>query len=115
MTTSYSALASAGEMVGLGREPRRRARRTAPPAGAVAYYRDVLGLKLVRHDGRLANFKLGDDAELVLHADPDLPAEGVYYLVDDVRDLYRRRAELKLTFTSPPTQAARGYRAQVRD
>jgi catechol 2,3-dioxygenase-like lactoylglutathione lyase family enzyme len=83
---------------------------------AVAYYRDVLGLKLVRQDARIASFKLADDsAELVLHTDPDLPGEAIYYLVDDVRDLYRRRAELKLTFTAPPTQVARGYRATVRD
>src|SRR3982750_4401215 len=81
---------------------------------AVTYYRDVLGLKLVRRGAGLASFKLGDDAELVLHVDPDLPGEAVYYLVDDVRDLYKRRAQLKLTFTSPPTQVARGYRATVR-
>jgi catechol 2,3-dioxygenase-like lactoylglutathione lyase family enzyme len=83
---------------------------------AVLYYRDVLGLKLVRQDARVANFKLGDGStELVLHDDPDLPAEAVYFLVDDVRDLYRRRAELKLTFTSPPSQVSRGYRATVKD
>ena len=83
---------------------------------AVAYYRDVLGLKLVRQDGKLANFRLSDGAtELVLHTDPDLPAEAVYYLVDDVRDLFRRRTELKLTFAGPPAQVARGYRAQVKD
>jgi catechol 2,3-dioxygenase-like lactoylglutathione lyase family enzyme len=83
---------------------------------AVAYYRDVLGLKLVRQDARVANFRLGDDStELVLHDDPDLPAEAVYFLVDDVRDLYRRRAELKLMFTSPPSQVSRGYRATVKD
>src|SRR6186713_1860392 len=76
---------------------------------AVAYYRDVLGLKLVRQDARLASFRLADDsAELVLHTDPDLPG-------DDVRDLYKRRAELKLAFTAPPAQVARGYRATVRD
>jgi len=51
----------------------------------------------------------------VLHADPDLPDEAVYFLVDDVRDLYRRRAELKLAFTSPPAQVARGWRATVKD
>ena len=83
---------------------------------AVAYYRDVLGLRLVRQEGRLASFRLADDTtELVLHTDPDLPAEAVYYLVDDVRDLYRRRGELKLTFAGPPAQVARGYRAQVKD
>lgn len=83
---------------------------------AVAYYRDVLGLKLVRQHGKLASFRLADDTtELVLHSDPDLPAEAAYYLVDDVRDLYKRRSELKLTFAGPPAQVARGYRAQVKD
>src|SRR6266853_1520774 len=85
-------------------------------ASAVVYYRDLLGLKLVRQEARVANFRLADDStELVLHADPDLPAEAVYFLVDDVRDLYRRRAELKLKFAGPPAQAARGYRATVKD
>jgi catechol 2,3-dioxygenase-like lactoylglutathione lyase family enzyme len=83
---------------------------------AVAYYRDVVGLKPARREGKVASFRLGDGAtELVLHDDPDLPAEAVYYLVDDVRDLYRRRSSLKLKFSGPPTQAARGYRAQVKD
>jgi hypothetical protein len=44
-----------------------------------------------------------------------LPAEAVYYLVDDVRDLYQRRDELKLRSAAPPIQAAHGYRAEVRD
>jgi catechol 2,3-dioxygenase-like lactoylglutathione lyase family enzyme len=83
---------------------------------AVAYYRDVVGLKLVRQEGKIASFRLADGAtELVLHDDPDLPAEATYYLVDDVRDLYRRRSSLKLVFSGPPTPAARGYRATVKD
>jgi catechol 2,3-dioxygenase-like lactoylglutathione lyase family enzyme len=84
-------------------------------AAAVPYYRDVLGLKLVRHEGRIASFRLDGGTELVLHEDPDLPAEATYYLVDDVRDLYKRRSSLKLTFSGPPTPAARGYRATVKD
>ena len=85
-------------------------------APAVSYYRDVLGLKLLRQEARVANFKLGDGpAELVLHADADLPGEAFYFQVDDVRELYRRRAELKLTFTGPPVQVSRGYRATVKD
>lgn len=86
-------------------------------AAAVNYYRDVLGLKLVRQDPILASFRLSSDdaTELVLHTDPDLPAEAVYFLVDDVRDLYKRRAALKLNFTGPPTQVSRGYRATVKD
>ncbi len=85
-------------------------------SSAVAYYRDVLGLTLVREESRVASFRLGDEAtELVLHDDPDLPTEAIYYLVDDVRDLYRRRAALKLKFTNPPAQVSRGYRAAVKD
>jgi catechol 2,3-dioxygenase-like lactoylglutathione lyase family enzyme len=83
---------------------------------AVRYYQGTLGLKLIRQDGRLASFRLpDDDSELVLHNDPDLPAEATYYLVDDVRDLYRRRDALKLKFTAPPSPVSRGYRAAVRD
>jgi catechol 2,3-dioxygenase-like lactoylglutathione lyase family enzyme len=83
---------------------------------AVRYYRDVLGLTLLKSDSRLASFKLADnDAELILHDDPDLPADAVYYRVDDVRDLYERRDELKLKFASPPAPVAHGYRATVRD
>lgn len=83
---------------------------------AVNYYRDVLGLSLVRQSANIASFRLLDGAtELVLHTDADLPAEAVYFLVDNVRDLYKRRAELKLKFVAPPSQVARGYRATVRD
>lgn len=90
--------------------------RVSGLAGAVAYYRDVLGLKLIRQDARVANFRLADGStELVLHVDPDLPAEAVYYLVDDVRDLYKRRAELRMHFSAPPAQVSRGYRATVKD
>ncbi|HWE04576.1 MAG TPA: VOC family protein [Tepidisphaeraceae bacterium] len=83
---------------------------------AVRYYRDVLGLQLLKQDARLANFRLADgQTELVIHNDPDLPAEAVYYLVDNVRDLYKRRATLKLQFISAPSATARGYRATVKD
>src|SRR5437763_7098439 len=83
---------------------------------AVNYYRDVLGMKVLKQDVRLANLKLADcDTELVLHTDADLPAEAIYYGVDDVRDLYKRRAALKLTFVNPPSPVSRGYRATVKD
>jgi catechol 2,3-dioxygenase-like lactoylglutathione lyase family enzyme len=85
--------------------------------GAVKYYRDVLGLPLVRKSGNVASFHLSaaHDTELVLHTDADLPAEATYFLVDDVRELYRRRGELKLKFTGPPQPVSRGYRATVKD
>ena len=83
---------------------------------SVAYYRDVMKLALIKQESRVATFRLGDDgSELVLHTDPDLPGEAIYYLVDDVRAMHADRAALRLTFISPPKQAARGYRATVRD
>jgi catechol 2,3-dioxygenase-like lactoylglutathione lyase family enzyme len=83
---------------------------------ALAWYRDVLGMKAIKHDGRLATLRLGEcDTELVLHNDADLPAEAVYYLVDDVRGMYAQRAKLKLTFVSPPSPVSRGFRATARD
>jgi catechol 2,3-dioxygenase-like lactoylglutathione lyase family enzyme len=83
---------------------------------AVKHYRDVLGLKLIREDATIASFQLADgETELVLHTDEDLPDEAVYYLVDDVRDLYKRREELHLKFSGPPTAVSRGYRATVKD
>ena len=83
---------------------------------AVRYYTQTLGLQMLKRDERIASLKFADsDTELILHIDPDLPAEATYYRVDDVRDFYNRRAELKLTFVSPPSQASRGWRATVKD
>lgn len=91
-------------------------RRVQQLDSAVRYYRDILGMTLLKQDARLANLKLADcETELVLHTDPDLPEEAIYYLVADVRDLYERRAKLKLTFVSPPAPVSRGFRATVRD
>ena len=84
---------------------------------AVKYYRDVLGMTPAntKKGANVASFRLGDDAELVLHADPDRPAEATYFLVDDVRELYRRREELKLHFVSAPAPVSRGFVATVKD
>jgi catechol 2,3-dioxygenase-like lactoylglutathione lyase family enzyme len=83
---------------------------------AVAYYRDVLGMKVLRQDARAAALLMGDGiTEIVLRADPDQPAEEIYYLVDDVRALYAEREKLRLTFVHPPRQAAYGYRGAVKD
>jgi len=85
-------------------------------ASAVRYYRDVLGMKLLREDKRAAALLMTDGiTEIVLRCDPDQPAEEIYYLVDNVRDLYARRTQLNLKFASPPRQAAQGYRAAVKD
>jgi hypothetical protein len=90
--------------------------RVSGLAGATHYYRDVLKLQLIRQDTHVVSFRLGDGAtELILHDDPDLPDQASYLLVDDVRAMYRNRAELKLTFTGPPAQVARGFRATAKD
>jgi catechol 2,3-dioxygenase-like lactoylglutathione lyase family enzyme len=84
--------------------------------GAVRYYRDVLGMKLIHQDNRAAAFLMSDGkTEIVLRADPDQPAEEIYYLVDDVRNLYSRREKLQLKFVQAPRQSARGYFAAVKD
>ena len=86
---------------------------------AVKYYRDVLGLtQSPKRSANVASFRLGGEeqgTELVLHADPDLPAEATYFLVDNVRDLYNRRAQLQLKFAAPPAPVSRGFRATVKD
>jgi predicted enzyme related to lactoylglutathione lyase len=85
---------------------------------AVKYYRDVLGLKpSAKKSATVASFRLGDEhgTELVLHADPDLPAEATYFLVEDVRALHARRAELNLKFVEGPAPVSRGFRATVKD
>src|SRR5580704_1719726 len=84
--------------------------------GAVHYYRDVLGMKLVREDKQLAVFLMLDGkTELVLSAGSDLGGEEICYLVDDVRDLYERREELQLKFVQSPRDTAQGVSAVIRD
>jgi len=83
---------------------------------AVTYYRDRLGLKLLRQDKQAASFLMSDGkTELVLRSDPEQTSGEVYYLVDGVRDLYAKRDELKLIFVHPPRAVSRGYTAPVRD
>ncbi len=83
---------------------------------AVAYYRDTLGLKLLREEKTVAAFQLSDgQSELILHTDADRPGEEIYYLVDDLRAIYRDREMLKLRFLTPPQRSTKGNRAAVRD
>jgi catechol 2,3-dioxygenase-like lactoylglutathione lyase family enzyme len=83
------------------------------PAG-IGYYRDVLGMELTHQSPTHAAFSLGE-AELLLHAQDDQLDEATYFLVDDVRNLYDRREELKLHFLAPPAAASRGWRCAVKD
>jgi catechol 2,3-dioxygenase-like lactoylglutathione lyase family enzyme len=83
-------------------------------AAAVTYYRETLGLHLVRQEAHIAAFSLGT-SELVLHDSPDLPAQAVYYRVDDLAAMYAGRAALNLKFASPPRPTTRGHTATVKD
>jgi catechol 2,3-dioxygenase-like lactoylglutathione lyase family enzyme len=85
-------------------------------AGAVGYYRDVLGLKLLGQERHAAIFLLTDgETELVLRDDPNQPDQEIFVLVDDVRAMYEKREALKLHFAHPPRQVARGFKATVKD
>jgi catechol 2,3-dioxygenase-like lactoylglutathione lyase family enzyme len=84
--------------------------------GAVHYYRDVLGMKLVREDKQSAFFLMMDGkTEMVLSTESDLGGEEICYLVDDVRDLYERREELQLKFVQMPRETGAGWSAVIRD
>ena len=89
--------------------------RVANVPAAVAYYRGTMGLPLVREGPGFATLKMGDGREILLHNDADLPEEALFLLVEDVRDLYRRRDELRLKFAGPPGRVSRGYKATVKD
>jgi catechol 2,3-dioxygenase-like lactoylglutathione lyase family enzyme len=83
---------------------------------AAKYYCDVLGMKIARQQKDRASLKFAEgQSELLLHNDEALPSGEVYYLVENVRDLFERKAELKLQFTQKPQQAGKGYRATIRD
>ena len=83
---------------------------------AVRFYRDVMGLEVIKEEGKIASLKLrGSETELVLHCLDDLPAEAAYYLVDNVRELFAKRAELKIQFVQAPVAVARGWRAAIKD
>jgi catechol 2,3-dioxygenase-like lactoylglutathione lyase family enzyme len=83
---------------------------------AVKYYCEVMGLKLIKEEKGLASLRFAEgEGEMTLHENPDLPSGEVYYLVDDVRQLFEKRGELKLNFLQRPKAAGRGYRATIRD
>jgi len=89
--------------------------RVPAVAAAVVYYRDVLGMRLVRHEKSLAAFELSGNAELVLHESPDLPEMGVYFRVSDVAEIFKQREQLRLKFPGVPKTSGRGRTAVVKD
>jgi len=82
----------------------------------IKFYRELMGMKLLMQQKGAAALRFAQgEGELVLHDDPDQPSGEVYYLVENVRELFEKRAQLKLQFLRPPTPGARGYKANIRD
>lgn len=84
-------------------------------AAAVGFYRDVLGVEVVREEKGFATLRLADGKELLLHTSTDLPEEAVFLRVNDVNELYRRREALRLKFSGKPTRVSLGYKATAKD
>jgi catechol 2,3-dioxygenase-like lactoylglutathione lyase family enzyme len=83
---------------------------------AIRYWQSTFGVTLASQSPTSATLHLPDDGgEIVLHTDANLPEQAMYVLVEDVRAMHDRRAELKLEFRSPPAKGVRGYHAAVRD
>ena len=84
---------------------------------AIAFYRDRLGLELKFESPFWSEFATGETT-LALHpASEDNPAGTVQLglAVDDLADLYARRSELGIDFSSPPTEMHGSHIARIRD
>lgn len=84
---------------------------------AVAFYRDKLGLQLKFQSPGWSEFSTGGTT-LALHPATDAnPPGGVElgFAVDNLGDLYARRAELGVEFTREPTEMHGVHIAQIRD
>jgi lactoylglutathione lyase len=85
--------------------------------GAVAFYRDKLGLTLKFHSPFWSEFETGETT-LALHpASADNPAGGVQLgLGTDDLDRFHAESEAKgIVFTSPPTEVHGTRIARIRD
>jgi catechol 2,3-dioxygenase-like lactoylglutathione lyase family enzyme len=84
---------------------------------AIAYYQDILGLRLHWRQPLQAGLGLPEtDAEIVLYCDPNIPREAsVHYLVDDVISTVRHLAAEGCTIQVEPFEIAIGQCAAVTD
>ena len=84
---------------------------------AVAYYQEVFGLRLLWHKGLQVGLGMPETAaEIVLHGDPDVPAEAsVHYLVDDVTSAAAHLAVRGCTILVEPFEIAIGKCVVVAD
>lgn len=89
--------------------------RVSSLPAAVKFWHETYGATIVRQDRGAAMLRLAEGGEVVLHTDEHLAEQEFYLLVDDVRQMHKDRAKLKLEFRTPPTRGTRGYFATVRD
>jgi len=84
---------------------------------AVAYYQTVFGLSLLWRNGLQAGLGMPEtDAEIVLHADPDVPPEAsVHYVVDDAPSAATQLAARGCTILVEPFEIAIGKCVVVAD
>jgi len=84
---------------------------------AARYYAAVFGLKRLWADGLSIGMAMPEtDAEIVLHADPNLPKEiGVHYRVDDVIAAVSDLQTKGCTIITPPFDIAIGKCAVIQD
>lgn len=79
--------------------------RATDTARAVAFYRDVLGLKLLfEAPPRLAFFDVGGVRLMVGPAEPEFDHQGsvIYFGVDDIKAAHAKMAAAGATFRSEP-------------
>jgi predicted enzyme related to lactoylglutathione lyase len=88
---------------------------------ALAFYRDVMGLKPLWSDGEMAGLAfpqmaaIGISTELVIHTNPLIPALDVNYKVDDVVGAVEELAQCGCEVLAGPFPIAIGQCAVVRD
>jgi hypothetical protein len=82
---------------------------------AAKFWRETYGATISREDRQAVCIELPGGGEVILHSDPNLPEQAVYLLVDDVRQMHRDRATLRLEFRTAPAKGSRGYFATIRD
>ena len=90
--------------------------RVPDPGRATAFYRDAFGLEPLWHyDGSIGLGFPHGDAEIVLHANTEIPAIDVSYLVDDVQAAVKTLVENGCELLVPPEDIRIGMLAVVRD
>jgi predicted enzyme related to lactoylglutathione lyase len=84
---------------------------------AIAFYRDVMGLRPIWRVGEMAGLELPETpgTEVVVHTDPNIPELDVNYKVENVLDAVQQLQVAGCTIVAGPFPIAIGNCAVVRD